>query len=121
MHSFLADLPTHLLILSFAVALFAGLVKGMVGFAMPMILISGLSNFIAPELALAGLILPTLVTNGMQALRQGWAEAVASVVKFRRFLLAGLVTLVAAAQLVAIVPVTWLLLAIGITVTGFAL
>ena len=52
------------------VALFAGLVKGVVGFAMPTILISGLTFVLAPEQALAALIVPTLVTNGWQALRQ---------------------------------------------------
>ncbi len=58
----------------------------MVGFAMPMILISGLSSVMAPELALAGLIVPTLVTNGMQSLRQGVGAAKASIRKFHVFL-----------------------------------
>ena len=63
--------PTGILFFSFAVAFLAGLVKGLVGFAMPMVLISGLGSVVAPDLALAWLIMPTLVTNAWQALRQG--------------------------------------------------
>ncbi|MGR3760777.1 sulfite exporter TauE/SafE family protein [Roseobacteraceae bacterium NS-SX3] len=104
-----------------AIALLAGTVKGLVGFAMPMILISGLSLFIAPDLALAGLILPTLVTNGMQALRQGAQAARASIRRFRVFLLVGLVFLLASAQMVRLLPQQVMLLAIGVPVTAFAL
>lgn len=109
------------LALSLAVATLAGMVKGMVGFAMPMILISGLGSVLSPELALAGLILPTVVTNGMQALRQGPAAAANSVRRFRVFLLAGLVFLLASAQLVRVLPADVLLLILAVPVAGFAL
>ena len=105
---------------AFGIALLAGTVKGLVGFAMPMILISGLSMFLAPDLALAGLILPTLVTNGMQALRQGPGAAMASIRKFRVFLLIGLVCLLLSAQMVRLLPQQVLLLVIGVPVTVFA-
>ncbi|TMM52990.1 sulfite exporter TauE/SafE family protein [Sulfitobacter sabulilitoris] len=104
-----------------SIAVLAGVVKGVVGFAMPMVLISGLTTFIAPDLALAGLILPTLVTNGIQALRQGPHAAWKSVQRFRVFLLAGLVMLVLSAQLVRVLPMQVMLLMIGVPVTGFAL
>lgn len=108
-------------ILGFAllVALLAGIVKGMVGFAMPMIMISLLGSFVAPDVALAGLILPTLVTNGMQALRQGWGEAWASIRRFRVFMLIGLVAMLASAQLVRVLPQETLLLLIGAPVVLF--
>lgn len=109
------------LALACAIAVAAGLVKGMVGFAMPMILISGLSAFLAPELALAGLILPTLVTNAQQALRQGRAAAWASLRRFRLFLLAGLLCLLVGAGLVRVIPQSLFLVLIGLPVTGFAL
>ncbi|QDI77242.1 MULTISPECIES: sulfite exporter TauE/SafE family protein [Leisingera] len=105
---------------AFGTALLAGTVKGLVGFAMPMIFISGLSLFLAPDLALAGLILPTLVTNGMQALRQGPAAALASIRRFRVFLLTGLVCLLLSAQMVRVLPQQALLLVIGLPVTVFA-
>jgi len=102
------------------VGLFAGLVKGLVGFGMPMIIISGVSSVISPELALATLILPTLISNGVQALRQGMQAAVASVVAFRRFLIAGFVMLLISAQFVLWLPQSVLLAVIGVPVTFFA-
>ncbi len=115
------NLAPSVWLLSAFIAVLAGTIKGMVGFAMPMVFISGLSSFLAPELALAGLILPTLFTNGMQALRQGRAAAWESVKKFRRFLIAGGVALLLSAQFVRILPGEVLLLVIGIPVFLFSL
>jgi uncharacterized membrane protein YfcA len=115
-----SDLSGVQITLGLAVAVLAGIVKGVVGFAMPMILISGLSSFLAPGLALAGLILPTLVTNGMQALRQGPRAAAGSVMRFRWFLAAGLGALLVSSQLVAVLPGRALLLLIGAPVMAFA-
>ena len=116
----LSQLDPLSLALAFGLALFAGVVKGVVGFAMPMILISTLGSFLSPDLALAGLILPTLVTNGMQALRQGMRAAWESVVRFRLFLGCGLVMLMLSAQMVALVPAQVLLFLIGAPVAVFA-
>lgn len=110
-----------MLIVALGVAFLAGVVKGMVGFGMPMILISGLTTFLAPEVALAGLILPTVLSNGMQALRQGVGAALTSVRRFRVFLIAGFFTMVAAAQMVRVLPQDALLLIIGLPVAGFAI
>jgi uncharacterized protein len=108
------------LAMGFVVALLAGAVKGLVGFAMPMILLSGLGMFLSPELALAGLILPTLFSNGFQALRQGPRAAVASIRRFWVFLGIGLIFLLASAQLVPVLPVSVMLAIIGVPVAGFA-
>ena len=82
------------------IAILAGFVKGVVGFAMPLVFISGLTIFMPPELALAGLIVPTLVTNAHQALRQGMHAAVRSTIDFRVFLVCGVpVTFFALLQL----------------------
>lgn len=107
--------------LACAIALGAGWIKGMVGFAMPMIMISGLSTFLAPELALVGLILATVVTNGQQALRHGHAAVLQSVRKFRVFLLVGLIFLLSSAQLVRALPPETFLLILGIPVSVFAI
>ncbi|WP_397543661.1 TSUP family transporter [Roseovarius salis] len=109
-----------LVIYAFAVAVLAGLVKGLVGFAMPMVLISGLGSVVSPDLALAWLILPTLVSNGWQALRQGIGAAFESLRKFRVFLLAGLAFLALSSQLVMVLPGPVLLLVIGAPMTLFA-
>lgn len=107
------------IVMAVLIALIAGIIKGVVGFAMPTIMISGLGSFMSPELALAGLILPTLVTNGMQALRQGLGAAWASIQKFRVFLSVGLVMLLLSAQLVRILPISWLFLGIGVPIFVF--
>lgn len=113
-----SNLP--LLTLCLSVGLLGGIIKGLVGFALPTILISGLGSLIAPELALAGLILPAFVSNGIQALQQGPRAAIASVSRFRVFLLAGLVTMALSSQLVTVLPVEVLLLAIGGPITVFS-
>lgn len=121
MVSFLSLLTPGELALAFAIATLAGLVKGLVGFAMPMITMSGLSMFLPPDLALAGLILPTVVTNAMQALRQGFRPAFASARRFGLFLGVGFVFLLASAQLVRVLPDSTLLLLIGLPVSVFSL
>ncbi len=116
-----SDFSFLILAASGLVALFAGVIKGMVGFAMPMIMISLLGIFLTPDVALAGLILPTLLTNGAQALRDGPGPAWASVKQFRVYLIAGAVMLVASAQLYAFLPVWMLFLAIGLPMVLFSL
>jgi uncharacterized membrane protein YfcA len=103
-----------------AVALFAGFVKGAVGFAMPLIMVSAFSAFLPAEVALAGLILPTLVTNLLQAFRQGWAPAVATTVTYRRFLLGTVVFIAVSAQVFEHIPRVAYLLLLGVPVTAFA-
>ena len=120
MENLLTDFGLFGLAFACTVALFAGLVKGAVGFAMPTILISGLSLYHAPDIALAALIFPTLVTNGMQAFRQGWAAAWASMRDYWIYLTVGGIFLLASAQLVAILSATALYLLIGCVVASFA-
>ncbi|MGB3244047.1 MAG: sulfite exporter TauE/SafE family protein [Sulfitobacter sp.] len=115
------DFTTTELLLALLIAVLSGFVKGVVGFAMPLILISGLTLFIAPELALAGLILPTLITNAMQALRQGRRAAWDSIRRFRVFLISGGITLFITAQFVRAVPDDLFNLILGIPVIFFSL
>lgn len=119
MDSFFTLMPPEFLALSLLVGLVSGFVKGVVGFAMPTIFISALSTFLSPELALAGLILPTLVTNGMQALRQGLGAAWGSLKRFKVFLLVGAAMLVGSAQLVTLIPTSMLYIGIGVPVALF--
>jgi hypothetical protein len=82
------------------VAFVAGAVKGAVGFAMPMLMISGLGSFLPAEVAVAALIGPTVASNGLQAFRQGGRAALEALRTHRRYLLIAGVILVLAAQLV---------------------
>ncbi len=102
------------------VTLFAGFVKGAVGFGMPMITISILGSFLAPEVALAALIVPTLISNGWQALRGGVGMAFQSLLRFRVFIGALLIFIALSAQLVGRIPSSVMFLVIGIPVTLFA-
>ena len=102
------------------VTLGAGFIKGAVGVAMPMIMIGTFSSFLPPELALAGLILPTLVTNLSQSLRQGVGPAVQTVVAYRRFLIAMAVFIVISAQFVRVLPQPAMLLLLGVPITAYA-
>lgn len=104
-----------------AITLFAGFVKGAVGFAMPLVMISTFSAFLTPDQALAGLILPTLITNITQATRQGFGAAWDSVKTYRRFLIATLVLIVVSAQFVDVIPQALFLLLLGGPITAFAL
>ena len=104
-----------------ALALFAGFVKGTVGFALPMIMISGLASFLPPDVALAGLIVPAVVANLWQALRNGPVAAMASARAHWRFLMVMLGFIAASAQLVTTLPASILFLILGIPVSTFAL
>lgn len=109
------------LLLSCFITIFAGFVKGATGFAMPMIMISGLASVIGAEAALAALILPTLATNAAQALRQGLLQAAKSALRFRLYLGIVLVCIVGSAQLVTLMPRNLLFLTIGLPVVVFSL
>ena len=121
MDSVMGGLSPGLFALAISVTCFAGFVKGAVGFAMPMIMISVLSSFLPPHVALAALILPTLFTNISQAFRQGLPAFRATVVAWRRYLYVTIMTLVISAQLVDAIPQTWFLMALGLPITAFAL
>ena len=109
------------LIFAFSVALLAGIIKGLVGFAMPMIMISGLTLILAPDLALAALILPTMFSNLFQAFRGGILGAGQSAWKFRVYLGTLLVVLLLTTQLVPVLPERTFYLILGIPIVMFTL
>jgi uncharacterized membrane protein YfcA len=120
MDIFMAGLPPEAFAAALAITLFAGFVKGAVGFAMPLILVSAFAIFLPKELALAGLILPTLVTNVSQALRQGVAPARATAFTYRRFLIGTVICIAISAPFAEVIPRTVYLLLLGIPITAFA-
>ena len=109
-----------ILVLAALVGLGAGFVKGAVGFAMPMILISGLGSLLPPETALGALILPTVVSNLYQALRDGVRAALATARRFRVYLLIVLIFIAFSAQLVRWMPEWVFYLSLGVPVTVFS-
>ena len=115
-----AGLPIQLFLAALAVTLFAGFVKGAVGFAMPMILVSAFAIFLPQELALAGLILPTLATNVSQAFRQGVAPARETALTYRRFLVGTVICIAISAPFADAIPRMVYLLLLGVPITLFA-
>lgn len=103
-----------------AVTLFAGFVKGAVGFAMPMILVSAFAVFLPQHLALAGLILPTLFANLSQAFRQGVGPAVDTARTYRRFLIATVVCIAVSAPFADAIPRGVYLMMLGLPISVFA-
>lgn len=121
MDAIFSILTPPLFIITLFIAFFAGVIKGIVGFAMPTILLSGISTFTAPDLALAALLLPTLVTNAMQIFRYGIRDVWQTIKRFKVFLGVGAFMMFGAAQLVPLLPARTLLLIIGIAITAFAI
>ena len=120
MHLFLTQIDPLVFVFIAFVAVFAGFIKGAVGFALPMIMISGLGSFLSPEIALATLILPSLATNLWQALRNGFAAALASAQQFKLYIGILLIFIAGSAQLVLLLPESALFLILGAPVTLFA-
>ncbi|MFN3971622.1 MAG: sulfite exporter TauE/SafE family protein [Gemmobacter sp.] len=121
MDSVMAEQGAVVFWVAMAVTLFAGFVKGAVGFAMPLIMIGAFSAFLPPQVALAGLILPTLFTNIAQAFRDGPAAAMDCARTYWRFLVGTVVFIVISAQFVTMMPRGAFLIVLGVPITAFAL
>ncbi len=106
---------------AFGVTLVAGFVKGAVGFAMPLVMISGLSLFLDPLTAIAGIVLPILMANVQQVARYSLPEIKAATVEFWRFILIVCVMIVVVAQFVTLIPVQTFYLVLGIPVVILSL
>ncbi|RED14165.1 sulfite exporter TauE/SafE family protein [Pontivivens insulae] len=108
------------LIFAAAAMFVAGIIKGAVGFALPTVAISGIASIMPATVAIAGIMLPALLTNFWQGLRNGPRAAVASIVKFGWFILGIVGIMVLVAPLVAILPADALFLVLGFGITVFA-
>lgn len=115
-----AGLPAWAFALAVAITLFSGFVKGTIGFAMPLIMISSFGSFMSPTTALAALILPTVITNIQQAFRFGFGEFVGVVGRYWRLILGVVVFIVISAQFVMVIPQEVLLGVLGISVMWFS-
>ena len=103
-----------------AVTLVAGFVKGAIGFAMPLIMMSAFGSFMAPELALAGLILATVTTNIHQSFRQGPRAFFAAAWEFRRMIGMTVLGIVLTAPFVVHLPDRLLMGLLGLPILAFA-
>ncbi len=83
-----------------AITLFSGLVKGSIGLGQPLIMVTGLTMLLPPQLAIAGILFPIVLSNVMQTFRTGLAPAVAAMKDFWRYTLIVCVVIAIFAQIV---------------------
>lgn len=116
----LADLDPTVLLAIAAVMSFGGFVKGAVGFALPMITLSGAGLFLSAQETVGLLIIPTLVTNLWQTLRQGLGPAIATFSNFWRLNLVMAAAMAFSAQLLPGISGAALFVFLGAVVTSAA-
>lgn len=109
------------IIFALIVGFTAGFIKGIVGFAMPMILLSGITVIVPADAALAAVILPTLFSNIQQANAQGIASALSSIKRFKVFLITGALFLLLGAFLTPLIPSKLFLGVIGCLIVSFSI
>lgn len=105
-----------LLVAVLGITLLAGVVKGAVGFAMPLIMVSGLGMLLDPRLAIAGLILPIVLSNALQVLRSGPREALQAMRDFWLYLILVCGMILISAQFVNVIPSDTMFLVLGVPV-----
>lgn len=103
------------------ITVFAGFVKGALGFAMPTIMLSAFGSMMPATTALAALILPTLLTNFQQAFRQGPGEAWGSIHRFRLHIGMVVVFICVSAAFVQSIPQPVMYVLLGVPIVAFAI
>ncbi len=99
----------------------AGLVKGSVGFGMPLVMISGLGLFLEPMLVVAAFVLPIVFSNLQQVSRYGFAQAKSAVAQHWRYILMICSMILLAAQFVPHIPAQAMYLVLGMAVVVLSL
>lgn len=99
-----------------AVTLLGGFVKGAVGFAMPLVMISGMGILIAPDIVVAGIILPILISNGLQVARAGLGKARSAVIEHWRYITLVCIMILISAQFLRSIPADAMFIVLGVPV-----
>lgn len=116
------DAFTPLTILAAAVFMMAGgFVKGAVGFALPLVAVSGISSIASPQEAIAAIIIPAFVANIWQAGRQGIGPAIETAKEHWKLNLTLALTIGIVAQAVPYMPTRMFFILLGVIVSLVAL
>lgn len=118
---FMVLMPLWAFAAAFAVTLFAGIVKGAIGFGVPLIMISGLTLFIDPITAVAGVVMPALISNVVQVVRHPRADIRDAVIEHWRYILIVCVLILIVTQFVVLVPEQVFYLILGVPVMALSL
>lgn len=113
-------LPAWAFWLACAITVFAGFVKGAIGFAMPLIMIATFSSFMPPDLALAALILSVLFSNLQQTFRNGLAPAIDAGRRYLPFLISMTLGILVSAPFIVVLPERLMLGLLGAMLIIFA-
>ncbi|MEM0910185.1 MAG: sulfite exporter TauE/SafE family protein [Pseudomonadota bacterium] len=109
------------LILAFTIVLVAGVVKGAIGFAMPLIMVSGLGSLMDPKLAIAAILFPIVFSNLLQTFRQGYRPAIDALQDTWRYVLTVCIAIFIAAQWVPNIPTNIFYWILGVPVVILSL
>ena len=115
------ELDPLIWVAAFGVSLFAGVVKGAIGFAMPLIMVSGMAIFLEPMVAVAGIILPVVLSNALQSLRTGIGPAIEAVRAYWRYVVTVCLAIAVFAQIVPHIEPRVFYLVLGIPVVTLSL
>jgi len=117
----ITSFSTVVLISTLLIVLLSGVVKGAIGFAMPLIIVSGVGSLMEPKYAIAAILLPIVMSNAMQTFRQGVAPAIEVLREYWRYILMVCIAIFGAAQLVPNIPPTVFYWVLGIPVVVLSL
>ena len=116
MFDLFAVITPNLFVFACAVTLLGGFVKGAVGFAMPLVMISGMGILIDPQLVVAGIVLPILISNGLQVARAGLGKARHAVIEHWRYITLVCVMILISAQFLRSIPADAMFVVLGVPV-----
>lgn len=118
-------LPTDVTLAAFAlscaITLLGAFVKGTIGFAQPLVMISGMGMILPPQTVVAGMIIPIVVVNILQVKKAGLGEARAALRSFGLYIAIVCGMILLAAQALPHIPGSTMLLILGVPVVGFSL
>ncbi|WIV51048.1 sulfite exporter TauE/SafE family protein [Marivivens sp. LCG002] len=117
MDTLFSSLPLELIVFAFGVTLVAGVVKGAVGFAMPLIMISGMGIAIDPKVVVAAIIFPIVMSNFLQVAKAGFGEARQALKDYAVYVSIVCVMILVSAQFLTVIPTETMFLVLGIPVT----
>lgn len=116
MFDFFSILSPEVFVFACAVTMLGGFVKGAVGFAQPLIMISGMGILIAPDLVVAGIIIPIVIANFVQVARAGLGPAREALAEHWRYVALVCIMILIAAQFVRHIPTNALFIVLGVPV-----
>ena len=114
-------ISVEIFVVACVIAVVGGFIKGAVGFAMPLVMVSLLGIFLEPQLVVAGIILPIVTTNFLHIIRAGWTEAFSALREYRIFVGLMVVMIFVSAQFLTRIPSDIMRIVLGIPVMALCL